>query len=65
MHDVVLMAVNAAVRNDMTNCITVFQSSLFFIEILKFKLLFFFCLDAKETKNQGLMLRGYKSFAYC
>ena len=31
MHEVVLIAVSAAVRMEMANCITVFQSSLFFM----------------------------------
>ncbi len=49
MHEVVLMAVSAAVRTDITSWITDFQNSLFFIFLLRFKFFINFQLASPNS----------------
>ena len=52
MHEVVLMAVSAAVKTDITSWITDFQNSLFFIFLLRFM----FFINFVATRHGSSML---------
>ena len=57
MHEVVLMAVSAAVRTDITSWITDFQKSLFFIFLLRFMFFHQFCRYSAQLMQASLCPR--------